>query len=232
MSFAVDASGGLWYRKQLVLWGAPSQGTFGAWRSLGGSGLTADFTALRNGDDIDVAGRYADGSFRTSKVTGSTLAPSRSTGGTDGVGKPAAVVHTDGKLQLVVRRADVKIYTQREGASGFPGTWQQVGDLTAAGAPAAVLTSRGGLEVSVRDANGLVSTTGQPSPAAPFRAWEVRDTHEAGTDTTMINLNGGDLALTWRDPFGEIYTYRGSFGAVTARSTGGGVRYEGGKISR
>ncbi|MFD9704135.1 tachylectin-related carbohydrate-binding protein [Lentzea sp. NPDC059081] len=230
VSFAVDSSGALWYRKQLVLWGAPSQGTFGAWRSLGGSGLTADFTALRNGTEIDVAGRYADGSVRVSRVTGSTLAAARSTGGTDVLGKPAAVVHTDGKVQVVVRRSDNKVYTQREGTSGFPGPWQPVGDLVAAGAPAAVLAGNGSLELSVRDGNGLVNTTGQSSPSVPFRVWEVRDTHEAGTDTTMIKMNNGDVLLTWRDPMGEVYAYRGAIGAM-ARKAVAEVTYVGGKTS-
>ncbi|MEV6242265.1 tachylectin-related carbohydrate-binding protein [Lentzea sp. NPDC051838] len=226
-SFAVDASGGLWYRKQLVLWGAPAQGKFGAWRSLGGSGLSADFTAVRNGDAIEVVGRYTDGSVRASKFNGTTLEASRSTGGTDVVGKPAAVVHADGKVQVVVRRADNKIYTQREPFAG----WQPVGDLVATGAPAAVFTASGSLELSVRGANGLVHTTGQPNPALPFRAWQVQDFTEAGTDTTMINLRGGDILLAWRDPMGEIYAYRGSFGAMSARSASTDIVYTGGKTS-
>lgn len=228
VSFGVDASGSLWYRRQLVLWGAASPGTFGAWRPLGGSGLTADFTVVRNGDAMDVVGRYADGSFRASRFNGTSLEAARSTGGTDGVGEPAVVVHPDGKLQLVVRRGDGKIYTQKE---GFSGVWQPVGDLVAAGAPAAILTSRGGLEISVRDANGFVNTTGQPSATTPFRAWEVRDLHEAGSDTTMANLRDGDFVLTWRDPMGEVYTYRGSFGAALARSASAGPVFKGGKLT-
>ncbi|MEV6715721.1 tachylectin-related carbohydrate-binding protein [Lentzea sp. NPDC051208] len=235
VSFGVDASGGLWYSKQLVLWGAPAKGTFGAWRSLGGSGLTADFSALRNGNAIEIVGRYADGSVRASKFDGTALAAARSTGVTDVVGKPAAVVHADGKVQVVVRRTDNRIHTQREGTSGFPGTWQQVGSLVAAGAPAAVLAGTGSLELSARDANGFVHTTGQSTASLPFRAWEIRDTHEAGTDPTMIKTNNGDVLLTWRDPKGEIYTYLGSFGTTPSARTAvsdSAVLYSGGKTRR
>lgn len=236
VSFAVDASGGLWYRKQLVLWGTPAEGTFGAWRSLGGSGLTADFSALRNGNSIEIVGRYTDGSVRASRFDGTTLAAARGTGATGVVGKPAAVVHGDGTLQVVVRRTDNKIHTQREGASGFPGTWQQIGALTAAGAPAAVLSGNGSIELSVRDANGLVQTTGQSVPTLPFRDWEVRDFREAGTDTTMIKTSGGHVLLSWRDPMGEVYAYLGTVGpapsARSAASTDSGLHYEGGKTQR
>ncbi|MET9230421.1 tachylectin-related carbohydrate-binding protein [Lentzea sp. NPDC003310] len=233
VSFGVDASGGLWYSKQLVLWGAPEQGRFGAWRSLGGSGLTADFSALRNGDAIEIVGRYTDGSVRASKFDGTTLTGTRGTGVTDVLGKPAAVVQPGGKVQIVVRRADNRIYTQLEGTSGFPGTWQPIGSLVAAGAPAAVIAGTGRLEVSVRDANGLVNTSGQSAPALPFSAWEIRDFHEAGTDTTMFKTNNGDVLLTWRDPAGEVYTYLGSFGtSPTARTAVTSVSYAGGKTRR
>ncbi|WP_156213444.1 tachylectin-related carbohydrate-binding protein [Lentzea aerocolonigenes] len=227
VSFAVDSSGALWYRQQLVLWGAPVAGKFGAWRSLGGSGLTADFSVLRNGDSIDVIGRYTDGSARVSRFNGTSLEAARSTGASDVVGRPAAVVHADGKVQVVVRRSDNKIYTQREPFAG----WQPVGSLVAAGSPAAVLTASGSLELSVRDTSGLVNTTGQSNPALPFRAWQVQDFTEAGTDTTMINLRGGDILLTWRDPMGEIYAYRGSFGSASARSAATGLVYTGGKTT-
>jgi hypothetical protein len=72
---------------------------------------------------------------------------------------------------------------------------------------------------------------GQPSATSPFRAWEIRDSHEAGTDTTMVNLSDGSLVLTWRDPIGEVHTYRGSFG-LAARSTESAPVYVGGKLSK
>ncbi|WP_439660565.1 hypothetical protein ACSHWB_03055 [Lentzea sp. HUAS TT2] len=48
----------------------------------------------------------------------------------------------------------------------------------------------------------------------------------------MITLRDGGVLLAWRDPMGEVYAYRGSFGVALARNAETGVRYEGGKVSR
>ncbi|UUV28429.1 tachylectin-related carbohydrate-binding protein [Amycolatopsis roodepoortensis] len=212
-AFATDVDGNLWYRKQLVLWGAPVQGGYGAWRSLGGAGLTADLSVVRNGDGFEVVGRHGDGSVRVARFVGDTLGAWRNLGGTDVTGVPATVAHSDGKLQVVVRRADGKIYTQRETSAGFPGTWQPIDGITAKGSPAAVVTSRGTVEITVLSSDSLIYSTGQTNAGGVFRDWEVRDLHEAGTDPTAVMLPDDSWAVSWRGPQGEIYTYRGIYGA-------------------
>lgn len=233
-AFASDGDGKLWYRRQLVLWGAPVQGGYGAWRSLGGDGLTADVGVVRNGDGFEIVARHTDGSVRVARLAGDTLGTWRNLGGTDVTGLPATVVHSDGKLQVVVRRADGKIYTQRETSAGFPGTWQPIDGVTTKGAPAAIVTSRGNVEITVRSSSdSLIHSTGQNVPGGVFREWQVRDLHEAGTEPAMAMLPDDSWAVSWRDPQGEIYTYRGVYGTATAQrsaaSESSAPTYTGGK---
>ncbi|MFD9704136.1 tachylectin-related carbohydrate-binding protein [Lentzea sp. NPDC059081] len=226
-SFGVSADGKLWYRKQIA-----NDGRFTAWRSLGGEGLTTDFSVVPNGDAFDVVARLTDNSVRVARLTGTTLGAWKDLGGTDARGKPAAVLHGgDSTLQVLVRKADNKIYTQKQGSTGFPGTWTVIDGLTAAGAPSAVLTTRGRIEVSVRGADNLVYSTGQNQQYGAFRQWEVRDFHEAATDVSSAMWSDGSWLITWRDPMGEVYTYRGSYGTplATQRSATAGVSYTGGK---
>lgn len=225
-SFGVSADGKLWYRKQI-----PADSRFTAWRSLGGEGLTADFTVVRNGDSFDVVARHTDNSVRVARVTNGTLGTWKHLGGTDAKGKPAAVLHaTDGTVQVLVRKADNKIYTQKQNAAGFPGAWTVIGDITAAGTPAAVVTTNGTIEVAVRGADNLVYVSGQSQQNGSFRPWTVQDTHEVATDVSAAGWSDGSWLFTWRDPLGEIYTYRGIYGVAQQRSAiAGAPSYTGGK---
>lgn len=226
-SFGVDATGKLWHRKQIA-----ADGVFPAWRSLGGAGLTSDFTAVRNGDSFDVVARHTDNSVRVARVTNGELGAWKHLGGTDVVGKPAAVVHpADGTVQVLVRKSDNKIYTQKQNSAGFPGAWTVIDGLTAAGAPAAVMTTRGTVEAAVRGSDNLIYTSGQNQQFGSFRPWLVQDLHEASTDVSMAAWSDTGWLLTWRDPMGEIYTYRGTYGTLGARSAvaAEGPAYQGGK---
>ncbi|MEV6242266.1 tachylectin-related carbohydrate-binding protein [Lentzea sp. NPDC051838] len=222
-SFGV-AGGKLWYRKQIA-----ADGVFPAWRSLGGADLTSDFTVVRNGDSFEVVARHTDGSVRAARLTNGVLGEWKNLGGTDAAGKPAVVLHPgDGTLQVLVRKADNKVYTQKQNSAGWPGAWTIIDGLTAAGAPAAVMTQRGTIEAVVRGTDNLVYTTGQNQQYGSFRTWTVRDTHEAATDVSTTAWSDGSWLITWRDPLGELYTYLGTYGSVSARSADTPV-YRGGR---
>lgn len=47
----------------------------------------------------------------------------------------------------------------------------------------------------------------------------------------MVNLRDGSLVLTWHDPLGEVYAYRGAFG-FAARSADAAPVHAGGKFSK
>lgn len=229
-SFGVGAEGQLWYRKQIA-----ADGRFTAWRSLGGSGLTPDFTVVRNGNSFDVVARHNDSSVRVARVTNGALGTWTNLGGTDVKGKPAAVAHNDNTLRVLVRRADNRIYTQKQGSAGFPGSWTVIDGLVANGAPSAALTLNNTVEVAARGTDNLIYTTGQNPNNNTFRAWEVRDFHEAGTDPTIVRWSDESQLVAWRDPIGEIYAYRGTFGpapaqrSATADEAGARPTYTGGK---
>ncbi len=210
-SFAVDVEGTLWYRQQ-----AAPNGSFTAWRQVGGQGLAGDLTVVRSGDGCEVVARHTDNSFRVARFAGGTLGEWRTLGGIDGTGTAAAVVHPDGKLQLIARNTGGKICTQRETSTGFPGTWQVIDGLTVAGAPAAVLTKRGTVEISVRGTVSLIYNSGQDIAGSVFRPWLTRDLNEAATDPSMISLSDGSWVVTWRNSQDEIFTYRSGFGITTS----------------
>jgi hypothetical protein len=88
------------------------------------------------------------------------------------VGAPAAVVFADGKVQLVVRASNNKLYTQKEGASGFAGWADISGAVTFTGTPEALLNKFNVVEVVARDTNGSVHRGGQTAPGSmTWRVW-------------------------------------------------------------
>ncbi|WP_177154282.1 tachylectin-related carbohydrate-binding protein [Actinosynnema pretiosum] len=198
--FGVDASGGLWRRTQVA-----ADGAYLPWRRITASGLSADLTALRNGDAVDVVARFADGTARVARVNGSAQLSWRTVG--SGVtGLPAAVAHGGGALQVFTRRDDGYVHTQREAGGAFPGTWQRVGDLQAAGSPAAVLTGDGLVELAARGDDGYVHQAGQQAPAGGFGNWTIRYFEDAATDPAGLVLASGSPVFTWRTPGGLIAT--------------------------
>ncbi|MET9230420.1 tachylectin-related carbohydrate-binding protein [Lentzea sp. NPDC003310] len=213
-SFGVGAEGQLWYRKQIA-----ADGRFTAWRSLGGAGLTPDFTVVANGSSFDVVARHSDNSVRVARVTNAALGTWTHLGGTDVKGKPAAILHQDNTVRVLVRRNDNKIYTQKQGSTGFPGAWTVVDGLVAKGAPTAAVTASNGVEIAARGEDDLVHTTGQSQENTGFRPWEIRDFHEASTDPTMVRWSDNSVMLAWRDPMGEVWAYRGTFGPSLAQGT-------------
>ncbi|GAA3458700.1 hypothetical protein GCM10018963_07130 [Saccharothrix longispora] len=208
--YAVDDAGALWRRTQIT-----TNGAYTAWRKLGGSGLTTDFTLVRNGTALDVVARFADGALRAARYSGGTLGTWRTIGG-DATGKPAAVAHGNGDLQVFTRTTDGTVRTQRETGGVFPGAWQTIGDLTATGSPAAVLRAGGLIELAVRGTDGLVHQSSQVAPAGGFSPWTVHYFEDAATDPTGLLLSTGSPIFTWRSADGSIRTV---FIPATTRQT-------------
>jgi hypothetical protein len=226
-SFAVANDGILWSRTQLA-----ANGTFLPWRRLGGQNLTADFSVVTSGTGFEVAARHTDGSVRVARVTENSLGTWRSLGGTDATGIPALVLHTDGKLQVVVRRADGVVHTKREVGTSFPAAWQTIPGLSIQGSPAAVATTSGTVEISAWGGDDFVYTSGNGTIGGSYRAWVKREStdrpaEQAGTSPSMANLPDGTWALTWRTPAGDLYLWRGAIGS--AKRDGATAAYNGGK---
>ncbi|WP_033443574.1 tachylectin-related carbohydrate-binding protein [Saccharothrix sp. NRRL B-16314] len=198
--YAVDDGGALWRRTQV----APNS-AYMPWRKIGGTGLTTDFTLVRNGTALDVVARSGDGSLRTARYAGGTLGTWRAIG-TDTTGKPAAVAHANGDLQVFVRATDGTVRTQRESGGVFPGAWQTIGNIIAAGSPAAVLRAGGLVELAVRGTDGLVHQSSQVAPAGGFGPWTVHYFEDAATDPTGLLLTSGSPIFTWRSTDGSIRT--------------------------
>jgi hypothetical protein len=200
--YAVDAGGSLWRRNQL----APGNDTYLAWRQFSAPvGLTADFTLVQNGTGIDVVARKADGTVQTATITGTTLSAWRIVG-TGAVDRPAAVVHSNGDLQVFVRTADGAIVTQRETNNAFPQVWQPTPAVAAAGAPAALIRPSGLIDLAVRGTDNFVYQSSQVAPAGSFGEWRVQYPQDTATDPTSLVLTDGTPIFTWRSPDGTIQT--------------------------
>ncbi|GGS22528.1 hypothetical protein GCM10010171_14210 [Actinokineospora fastidiosa] len=200
-AFAVDEAGSLWYASQLT-----TSGGLSPWRKAAGEAqsLTTDFSVVRNGDAFEVVYRRADGAVAAARFQGGALqAPRVATGLVTG-DIPSAVLFADGKLQIIARgAADNLVYTQREGAAGFPG-WLAIGGLTIAGSPHAVLNQYGIIEVVARATDGDAYRTGQTAPgSASWRIWEGSD-RPAVTDP-VIALAGAENRYFFQDDVGNAY---------------------------
>ncbi|CCH30241.1 tachylectin-related carbohydrate-binding protein [Actinosynnema sp. NPDC047251] len=198
--YAVDGSGQLWRRAQVA-----ANGGWLPWRKLAATGLSNDFSVLRNGTAIDVVARFTDNSVRAARLTGDVVGTWR-TVGTDATGKPAVVAHQNGNLQVFTRRSNGIVHTQRETSGVFPGTWTAVGSLAGVGSPAAVIRGTGLVELAVRGTDNYVYQASQLAPAAGFSAWQIKYWEETATDPTGLTLADGSPIFTWRSPQGLVLT--------------------------
>lgn len=198
--YAVDNAGALWRRAQI----APN-GAYSSWRKVGNGGLTADFTAVRNGTALDIVARFGDGTLRTARHTGTTLGAWQVVG-SDITGTPAAVAHLNGDLQVFARGTDGTIRTKRQSSGTFPATWQTLGGVAAAGSPAAVLRGGGLVELAVRGTDGFIHQSSQLAPAGSFGPWTVHYFEDSVTDPAGLLLANGSPIFTWRSADGTIRT--------------------------
>ncbi|WP_189153768.1 hypothetical protein [Lentzea pudingi] len=140
-------------------------------------------------------------------------------------GRPAAVIGSDGKVQIFARRADGKIHTIRDSGSGFGNAWTALDGVNADGAPAAVI-SAGKLKVAVRGTDGFVYVNSQAVVDGPFAGWtklvDSRTGNAWPTDTepSMVALSTGKVVVMYRSADEVTYTFETApaSSSVTARS--------------
>ncbi|MFS8098373.1 hypothetical protein LFM09_14660 [Lentzea alba] len=236
--FAVDGGGALWRRT-----GARANDGFLPWVKLGGSSFTSDFTVVRRGADFLVVGQGKENNLIVAKVT-DTLGPEQIVGGGI-VGRPAAVVHQNGDLQVVYKTTLGFLQTKRGQGDSLAGA--PIKGLGAPpqskGSPAAVLRGGGILEVAVRGEDDLVYISGQTAPASDtFRPWTVPPaigTVESATEPAGLVLEDGIPVFSFRTPQGEIASVFGYTGppagqaqARTSASTSSAPAYTGGVAKR
>ncbi|MCP6675258.1 hypothetical protein NL520_28065, partial [Klebsiella pneumoniae] len=75
--------------------------------------MTGDMTVVPSGDGFEIAYTEPTGTVAAKRFVNGALSTSRVAAGVTGVGAPAAVVFADGKVQLVVRASNNKLYTQK-----------------------------------------------------------------------------------------------------------------------
>jgi hypothetical protein len=197
--FAVDAQGQMWQQSNEE------------WFRRSASKLaTADFSVF---DGKSIVGRYADNSVYVTS-------PERHAEGppvvviifpvpsiaADIVGKPSAVRHPNGDVQIFAQRSDGKIYTTRGrfGLVGPPPVWEPVSDFVAGGSPVALLLDDTLVQIAVRGTDNLVYVSSQVAPAAGFGPWRVPVVEETVTDPTGTVKADKKPVFSWRTPQGTI----------------------------
>ncbi|GLY55148.1 tachylectin-related carbohydrate-binding protein [Lentzea sp. NBRC 102530] len=169
-AFAVDGNNKLWYSEQFGV-----NGEFKPWRQATAPtnyNMTGEMTIVPSGDGFEIAYASVSKAIAVKKFVNGVMGEHRVAGGIASVVAPAAVVFADGKVQLVIRGEDNKLYTQKEGASGFAGWTNISGALQFTGTPEALLNKFNIVEVVARDTNGWIHRGGQTAPGSTtWRVW-------------------------------------------------------------
>ncbi|PWK91795.1 hypothetical protein C8D88_1011834 [Lentzea atacamensis] len=202
-AFAVDGANKLWYSEQFGI-----NGDFKPWRKATAPddyNMTGDMTVVPVGDGFEIAYTNPGGTVAVKRFVNGALSPHRIAGGITAVGAPAAVVFSDGKVQVVARASDNKLYTQKEGASGFTGWTDISGAMRFTGTPEALLNKFNIVEVVARDTDGAIHRGGQTAPGSttwrrwadtswpsPFDVTFRASTGSAGGNEQRIFANSGE----------------------------------------
>ncbi|WP_394613686.1 tachylectin-related carbohydrate-binding protein [Lentzea sp. JNUCC 0626] len=169
-AFALDGNNKLWFAEQFGI-----NGEFKPWRQATAPdtyNMSGEMTIVPSGDGFEIAYTSVTNVVAVKKFVNGALSPHRVASGITAAGAPAAVVFADGKVQLVVRANDNKLYTQKEGASGFAGWTNISGAVQFTGSPEALLNKFNIVEVVARDTNGGIHRGGQTAPGSTtWRVW-------------------------------------------------------------
>ncbi|WP_394614550.1 hypothetical protein JNUCC0626_32345 [Lentzea sp. JNUCC 0626] len=230
--FAIDEAGRLLARSQQAV-----DGPVWPWAPIGFTGLTGEVTALpaAGNDDLEVLVTTASGFVVTSRYVNRVLTNVRTVSAGAITGKPAAVVKPDGKVQIFARRADGKIHTVRDTASGLDTAWASIDGITANGSPSAVI-SNGRITLAVRSNDGYVYTNKQTTQDGPFAGWikltDSRSGNAWPTDTepSLVALSTGKVVVMYRSADEVTYAFESTpaVSGTTARSASTDDRYIGG----
>ncbi|WP_158846323.1 tachylectin-related carbohydrate-binding protein [Saccharothrix deserti] len=219
IAFAVDGAR-LWYSEQF----SPT-GEFKPWRqatSTTAYNMTGEFTVVPSGDGFEIAYRAVSNVYAVKKFTNGVFGPTRVAGGITAAATPGAVVFADGKVQLVVRAADNRLYTQKEGATGFSGTgWTDISaGRTFVGAPSALLNVHGVVEAVARDSDRKVVRNNQTAPGSASwgGTWLGNVDEPSVTDPTFVSAGGTEQRVFFLDDWGNYYLWQ--ITAATSTSSG------------
>jgi len=153
-AFAV-IGGALWYAPQTV---NNPQTPYGAWRSLGGTGLTGTPAILESGSGAQIFVLNTAGQLLTAGLAGVTLSDWTNLGGTGLNGTPSVVLRPGNLHEIFVRSGDGTIVTKKQNLDGtYPAAWSSIGGKPVAGSPSAVMDPwRGQVAVAVRGTDDLI----------------------------------------------------------------------------
>jgi hypothetical protein len=190
--FSLDAGYGLWTRRQ----GAANL-PLGGWQLAGATPLAHQrLTVVPTSAGARIIGLGRDGRFQTATYENGTLSAWTSLGGTAFTGTASAVVMPDNTLQVFATDGTGTVQTQRQTATGFPGTWTALPGVAATGSPSAVMSVGGTLQVVTRGPGNYVYYSGQTAPGSTtWTTWQtITTSDETSTDPTALTVPS---AGTW-----------------------------------
>lgn len=233
-AFAIDGDGQLWVRPQ-----SGHNGDLTAWRPLSAANLGTTPPTVVNVNGVlqiialDRNGLYQSAAYQPgANPADGSLGPWASLGGTKFIGRAAAVIALDGRVQVFTTGSDGNVYTQHQTASGFNGFWSVIPGANAAGEPSAVVSVNRKIELAVRGKDGILRSTGQTAPSGDtYRQWAAVSGDIAATDPTIISLINNNLMITARTADNTILSYTTVAPAATAVNAATSPTYTGGPIS-
>jgi len=171
-TFAV-IGGALWYSPQSV---NNTQVPYGAWRSLGGTGLTGTPVSVVTRTGVRIFALNTAGALQTATFDAGTLSDWSSLGGTGLNGTPSVVVSPGYIASIFVRSADGRVVTKKQNIDGtFPADWAPIGDFKIVGSPSAVMNVHPGrIAVAARGVDNLIYLAYETAEASgQFGDWVV-----------------------------------------------------------
>jgi len=185
-TFAV-IGGALWYAPESV---NNTQTPYGAWRSLGGTGLAGTPVSVLTRTGVRIFALDTAGALQTAVFEAGTLSDWTSLGGTGLNGTPSVVVNPGYAASVFVRSADGTIVTKKQNADGtFPADWAPIAGLTATGAPSAVMNVYPGqIAVAARGSDNLIYFAYETAQGSgQFSDWTVVSDPENHPETVAAS---------------------------------------------
>lgn len=205
--FAV-VGGALWYAPETV---NDTQPAYGAWRSLGGTGLTGTPVVQRTATDTQVFVLNTSGQLLTATLVDRTLSDWTNLGGSGLNGTPAVVVYAGYLYGAAARSADGTIVDKIQQQNGtWPADWTPLAGQQAAGSPSITYSPSGRFKIAARGTDNLIYYTSETAIGAhQFGDWvQVSDPTNypesvAAGDPTLFTYDvpsGASFGIAFRAP--------------------------------
>ncbi len=145
----------LWYSPQAV---NNTQPAYGAWRNLGGTGLTGTPVVVQTRTGAQIYALTSGGQLATATLEDGSLSDWTDLGGTGFTTIPTAVVNPGYTSSVFIRSADGTVVTKKQNADKtFPAEWSPLPVLPIVGSPSAVLDwLPGRIAVAARGTDNLI----------------------------------------------------------------------------